>query len=171
MLAGYKCTCSSINASGDKLTDRGIEQLQAENRQSRLEGDAKEPLRQAIECQLTGIATDKTAQDQSDQQRDIRTEGKTKHRKAHDLETMLDRHHHRVCADELVTPLARGSNKRSHQHTGSAHEHRHDGGNHADDEKFDPAGGSTLKLRRQVEAKMKAAITICSKYFGSATTT
>lgn len=59
MLAGYKCTCSSINASGDKLTDRGIEQLQAENRQSRLEGDAKEPLRQAIECQLTGIATTK----------------------------------------------------------------------------------------------------------------
>lgn len=67
---------SSINSSGDKLTDRGIEQLQAEDRQNRLESDAKDPLRQAIERQLTGVTADKAAQDQPDQQRDVRSEAK-----------------------------------------------------------------------------------------------
>lgn len=61
---------------------------------------------------------------------------------------MLDRHHHRVGANELVAPLTRRSDKRSDQHTGSANEHCHDSGDHADDEKLDPAGGSTLKFGR-----------------------
>ena len=73
------------HSSGDKLTQRSIEQLQAENCQSRLESDAKNPLREAIERQLTGITANETAQDESDQQRDVRAKGKTERRKAHNL--------------------------------------------------------------------------------------
>jgi hypothetical protein len=148
LIRHHVAPASSINSSGDKLTDRGIEHLQAEDRQSRLQSDAKDPLRQTIERQLTGVSADEAAQDQPDQQRDVRTEGKTEHRKAHDFESMLDRHHHSVGANELVAAVTCGSDKRCDQHTRPADEHRHDGGDHTDDEKLDPACGSTLEFGR-----------------------